>query len=880
MVATATTGHYACKCLNVQIYPRPPPGNADPAEKDYTTIYVGDEGISVAHPQLTLRTRSRAKDQSQGDEIRLTRYMSLTCLICQTLVYRVLQVITPDLDSGEGPVPPTEDFAESELLKSSSGWIELYKDCIWNVLRAITYDLDVKQLSNIVLLLISQTGEAITKAECSPSYSHTFRIVLPSAGSPSSSSEAPPKPVAPEPPQLNTEQQRHLPSLPPLFLPPPFTPSHTVFRHISAVAIEVSNKLRDDAEAFLAKIAAEKAAEVQAAESELRREVETIWIHWKRAIDRVEEEVKQQKRSRSRGRSESASFSETTDSGPPTANGHPGSIRISNFIPEQASSLRMSSRGSSLPATSALSASLATSFFRHPRAQAERQQSPPTASLNGASRSSVPPDGPRSPATASSRTLALPINNESATIREAYRRNMDENKDIATSFRYVMDMAERMDESRVPVVPEEDLIPSHNTVPSPASVPRGRSPRTTRSGFKKVDPDAESKPKEQPQTSENRGAQAKVNEDDSSRQQEQDKKEATSKGTRRVKFVVNPDVTIIGGDNSNQDQEVTPQGREEDVFDFENETESGERRDDMVQGSSESTTPVRQEHVKAPRRPPRAKGTNMAGLPASLSSLRPVSLPLPSNMRPPIVPQEPTPINRARSEVVKEAVTATESERRKPSFDEVRELEEVEDELDSREAEILRLVNAQTPSHRSAWKRNSKAWRMFVDRSINRAAQVDSIMEEDEDSTTSSRAGYYDESEDGTTEEEDSRNDLRYHIAGSAPIPIAPIAQGRSFGQASYQVKTSLSDRPGMLVPAYQRASSAALRRASYAERDRFRAIDPGLLDFDTDDDADEEAEEDIPIDGDVGGKARQRALKIMQARDEMPDAGMWRSLA
>lgn len=56
--------------------------------------------------------------------------MSLTCLICQTLVYRVLQVITPDIDCGEGPIPPTEDWAESELLKTASGWIEVYKDCL------------------------------------------------------------------------------------------------------------------------------------------------------------------------------------------------------------------------------------------------------------------------------------------------------------------------------------------------------------------------------------------------------------------------------------------------------------------------------------------------------------------------------------------------------------------------------------------------------------------------------------------------------------------------------------------------------------------------------------------------------------------------------
>ena len=89
-------------------------------------------------------------------------------------------------------------------------------------------------------------------------------------------------------------------------------------------------------------------------------------------------------------------------------------------------------------------------------------------------------------------------------------------------------------------------------------------------------------------------------------------------------------------------------------------------------------------------------------------------------------------------------------------------------------------------------------------------------------------------------------------LATSAPIPIAPIGQGRNFGVHSYQTKTSLSDRPGVLVPALRR-SSTALRKASYAERDRLRSIDPGIVDFadedeedDEDEDEDEEDEDDV----------------------------------
>lgn len=136
-------------------------------------------------------------------------------------------------------------------------------------------------------------------------------------------------------------------------------------------------------------------------------------------------------------------------------------------------------------------------------------------------------------------------------------------------------------------------------------------------------------------------------------------------------------------------------------------------------------------------------------------------------------------------------------------------------------------------------------------------------------------------------------------IASSLPIPIAPLSQNRQrFGVPAMQPKTSLSDRPGILVPPLHKASSAALRRASYAERDRSRLIDPGTLDFTAEEDEEEEEEEVDPELGSVGGKGRQRALKILKARNEIPAAGnvgfsclsmistnrispgMWRSLA
>ena len=76
------------------------------------------------------------------------------------------------------------------------------------------------------------------------------------------------------------------------------------------------------------------------------------------------------------------------------------------------------------------------------------------------------------------------------------------------------------------------------------------------------------------------------------------------------------------------------------------------------------------------------------------------------------------------------------------------------------------------------------------------------------------------------------------------------------------------------------------MRKAAYLARDRNRSMDPGTLDFAVEEeDEDEESEESGPEQGkvepsDAGGKGRKHALKILQARSELPSDGMWRSLA
>ena len=108
-------------------------------------------------------------------------------------------------------------------------------------------------------------------------------------------------------------------------------------------------------------------------------------------------------------------------------------------------------------------------------------------------------------------------------------------------------------------------------------------------------------------------------------------------------------------------------------------------------------------------------------------------------------------------------------------------------------------------------------------------------------------------------------------------------------GTASLQPKTSLADRPGVLVPPLttiseegdgdddKQKSAAARRREIYAERNRIREMDPGMLDF-ADGSADETSTSDT--DDEPSSRSRQHALNIIKARNSVPAEGLWRSLA
>jgi hypothetical protein len=96
---------------------------------------------------VTLRTRS--KPVPIGDTSRCTRYTSLTCLICQVLVYRVHQVVPLDVEGKDGPLLPTNEWVEKEVLKSTTGWIEVYRNGLVSAHSSVRFATQSMTLSNL-----------------------------------------------------------------------------------------------------------------------------------------------------------------------------------------------------------------------------------------------------------------------------------------------------------------------------------------------------------------------------------------------------------------------------------------------------------------------------------------------------------------------------------------------------------------------------------------------------------------------------------------------------------------------------------------------------------------------------------------------------------
>lgn len=121
-------------------------------------------------------------------------------------------------------------------------------------------------------------------------------------------------------------------------------------------------------------------------------------------------------------------------------------------------------------------------------------------------------------------------------------------------------------------------------------------------------------------------------------------------------------------------------------------------------------------------------------------------------------------------------------------------------------------------------------------------------------------------------------------MVGSLPIKIKKIEPPKPL-PLSLATYVGQDTRPETVEPAApstvdgKKQSTSSIRKAVYLEKDRVRAIDPGPLDVVVEDDEVED-DEVIADAHEEGEKARLQALRILQTRSDLPEEGMWRSLA
>ncbi|CCM05581.1 uncharacterized protein FIBRA_07808 [Fibroporia radiculosa] len=649
--------------------------------------------------------------------------------------------------------------------------------------------------------------------------------------------------------------------MPALFPPPPFTPSHPIFAYISTIAVAESEKLRHATEQYLVNIAEEKAAEIRAAEVDLRKKVELLWLNFKEGLGQIQQDGMN-------GRSSSRRPSNARWNMPVSPGQEAASVRINHFIPTPNVQPRPSSSASQ-HVVSALSASVVSTSFHYPEAS-ERQTTDPASPrvdphASSPSRSSATRV---STSSASSRTLAMGINGESSNIRDAYRRNMDQSVDIATSFKYVLDLEEQTKPLR--------KRQADRVSPERANGHASTSDISSRDPPPKADESAVEALKKENAVEEGAPVVQDVSADQTNAGPSG--KEAGLKSKRKVTFDVKPDIAIIDADATQESDDKPPE--QDAIFDMEGEEVSKSANVDVnATRIADAMSPPAQEleFSRPSARRGRSKVQDNYGLPSSLASLRPSSLPNMS-MRPPRHGDIDD-----RVEPHTDVASPTLPETRSSGRDRYQSAEDRVNSPDPREAEILRLVAAGTPSHRHAWKRDSKAWQLFVNRQDRRSKEPGPVVIEEEEEGDSvveydgPRLGrsMSDSGVEIERRDADLSSDPTLPIASSLPIPM--MRNGNDFGLSSYQPKTSLTDRPGMLVPALRLSSSVAMRQAVYAERDRNKPIDPGALDFTDTNELDDEEDVDDEYTGSIG---RRRALQILKARSKLPDDGMWRSLA
>ncbi|KAG8998813.1 hypothetical protein FRB90_012228, partial [Tulasnella sp. 427] len=270
--------HYSCTCLNVKIHGEP----YNQSEDGYTRVGLVDDGVQFSLPLFTIRSRTHV-----GDGEERIKFITVTCLLCNTQVYRV-HIDNPEIEGPDGPIlPVSQEWRELGPFKHKDNHVDVSAAC----LSGSKYDTASTQRSS------------------------TFSVILPSRDHSHSPSLQAADPLTFKIPSLAA-------SLPPLFLAPPFTPSHPVFHSISKHAIKASDELRKQAEHELDAFIKKKLLDLGEVEEQLKAQTELLWKKWRDGWSEKVEKVEEAPENR---RKSSGTVPRVSDFSPPEVSPSPAS---------------------------------------------------------------------------------------------------------------------------------------------------------------------------------------------------------------------------------------------------------------------------------------------------------------------------------------------------------------------------------------------------------------------------------------------------------------------------------------------------------------------------------------------------------------------------
>jgi hypothetical protein len=571
----------------------------------------------------------------------------------------------------------------------------------------------------------------------------------------------------------------------------------------------------------------EKLAEIKAHETRLRQQTESLWSQFRQGLETFGGDKRDHQ---GHAKKESGKWNAQGNSPSPGA-----LVTINDFVPTPANHQR-SNGGDSTPKASALSASLATSGFHHPRERATQNlsSSPRPPSISDSS------EPPISPVTASSTTMTNYIKADDANdILEPFKRDMSDSKDLATSLLVLnleAEMERRRRANRTVTVPETSAQGAQH--PDTTATEVTQSNKDTTKAINGVDRSLTQSP--QP-NSDQPASQAELT-------------SPKAKGKRKVTFDVQADAATIKREVTKKQEanqiNARANGQTEglfhilkgciytqlspvSIFDLEEDI-------DRSPSKKETTSLPLLESPQAPRRESHQRSRNSggsgSGLPQSLSSLRPISLPSPSN--PQLLTPSGSTVASPKEESVPDSVVSS-PESVNPYFP------------PNEDDAMLKLVAAHTPSHRGLWdKDNGKALRMVMGEGDTRRI---SVFKNSTDSETA------------------SAND---EIGQSPCGPTAPmfVLMLKYPGWTSYEPPEEIArSLPVSIAP------PPTFKNSTKSERSRVPPEPPLPLEPKAIVEVSEE-EEAESLEGE--GRGRERALQIIQARNQLPEPGMWRSLA